>query len=386
MSVKATDANSGFSKIIWYYKLSSASSYTTATDQTVAVNSSSAGSTSAVTKTKTYSSLTANATYNFYAEIYDVAGNMTRSPSSGTIDVTTIPVADSSSASCSPTYWTNGSVTVTLPTASGYTTVYTTDGTTPTASSTAYNSSSKFTVSSNCTVKYVYKDSSGNLGTAGSTTISNIDKTDPSSCTIAISNVTITSVDFSTTVNDSNSGLGKIVWYYLRPEDSSWQSSSVVYTALNGTTTGTTGSVTKKITISVSKGGPVKAYAVAYDVAGNSLTTTNATSSSPLIVSTGYYTVSYNMNGGTGTIASQSKYQGINITLSTTVPTRTGYQFLGWSTSSSATSATYTAGGTYSANSSCTLYAVWQVLAVSGSIDVSVTHTKSLRKFFYTSC
>ena len=49
------------------------------------------------------------------------------------------------------------------------------------------------------------------------------------------------------------------------------------------------------------------------------------------------------------------------LTLSTTVPTRTGYTFKGWATSASATSATYSAGGSYTANSGATLYAVWQI-------------------------
>ena len=72
------------------------------------------------------------------------------------------------------------------------------------------------------------------------------------------------------------------------------------------------------------------------------------------------YTVSYNANGGTGAPSSQSKTHGTALTLSSTKPTRTGYTFLGWSTSSSATSATYTAGGSYTANAAATLYAVWK--------------------------
>lgn len=71
------------------------------------------------------------------------------------------------------------------------------------------------------------------------------------------------------------------------------------------------------------------------------------------------YTVSYNANGGSGAPSAQTKTHGTNLTLSSTTPTRTGYTFLGWSTSSTATSATYGAGGTYSSNSSATLYAVW---------------------------
>lgn len=71
------------------------------------------------------------------------------------------------------------------------------------------------------------------------------------------------------------------------------------------------------------------------------------------------YTVSYNANGGSGAPGNQTKTYGVNLTLSSTKPTRDGYNFLGWATSSSATTATYSAGSTYTANSSVTLYAVW---------------------------
>ena len=72
------------------------------------------------------------------------------------------------------------------------------------------------------------------------------------------------------------------------------------------------------------------------------------------------YTVRYNANGGTGAPSSQTKTYGVNLTLSSTVPSRSGYNFLGWSTSSTATSATYSAGGSYTANAGATLYAVWE--------------------------
>lgn len=74
------------------------------------------------------------------------------------------------------------------------------------------------------------------------------------------------------------------------------------------------------------------------------------------------YTVSYNANGGSGAPSAQTKTYGVTLTLSSTQPTRTGYTFLGWSTSSTATSATYSAGGSYTANAAATLYAVWQII------------------------
>lgn len=73
------------------------------------------------------------------------------------------------------------------------------------------------------------------------------------------------------------------------------------------------------------------------------------------------FTITYNANGGSNAPASQTKTYGTNLTLRTNVPTRTGYTFLGWSTSSTATSATWAAGGTYSTEASNTLYAVWKI-------------------------
>lgn len=72
------------------------------------------------------------------------------------------------------------------------------------------------------------------------------------------------------------------------------------------------------------------------------------------------YTVTYNANGGSGAPAKQTKWKGQTLTLSTTKPTRTGYSFLGWSTSSSAISATYSSGGSYTTDAAATLYAVWK--------------------------
>lgn len=71
------------------------------------------------------------------------------------------------------------------------------------------------------------------------------------------------------------------------------------------------------------------------------------------------YTVSYNANGGSGAPSSQSKYYGKTLTLSSTKPTRSGYTFKGWATSSSG-SVAYASGASYTTNASATLYAVWQ--------------------------
>ena len=81
------------------------------------------------------------------------------------------------------------------------------------------------------------------------------------------------------------------------------------------------------------------------------------------------YTITYNANGGSGAPGSQYKAHGTNATLSSTKPTRSGYKFLGWSTSSSATSASYDPGDTFSNEGNTTLYAVWERQSYSLTIN-----------------
>lgn len=70
------------------------------------------------------------------------------------------------------------------------------------------------------------------------------------------------------------------------------------------------------------------------------------------------YTVNYNANSGSGAPGSQTKWHGETLTLSSTKPTRTGYSFAGWATSSTGAVA-YSAGDPYTSNSGTTLYAKW---------------------------
>ena len=73
------------------------------------------------------------------------------------------------------------------------------------------------------------------------------------------------------------------------------------------------------------------------------------------------YTISYSANGGSGAPDNQTKTYGVTLKLSTTIPERDNYTFKGWSTSASATTATYASGANYTANSGATLYAVWEL-------------------------
>lgn len=86
---------------------------------------------------------------------------------------------------------------------------------------------------------------------------------------------------------------------------------------------------------------------------------------------TNKYYIAYNLKGASGSINNQTKIYGTNLILTSTIPTRSGYDFLGWDTNSAGTTVVYASGATLSSDLSTTdgatvtLYAVWQVTAPS---------------------
>jgi uncharacterized repeat protein (TIGR02543 family) len=79
----------------------------------------------------------------------------------------------------------------------------------------------------------------------------------------------------------------------------------------------------------------------------------------PVIGESVYKTVTYNSNGGTGTMQSQSVPSGSNVTLRTNTFTKEGEWFMGWATSASGT-ATYDDNAIISnLTENITLYAIW---------------------------
>lgn len=88
--------------------------------------------------------------------------------------------------------------------------------------------------------------------------------------------------------------------------------------------------------------------------------------------------IGYDPNGGSGSAWYQTVNQGEQITLSSTVPTRSGYKFLGWATSASATSPAYQAGGKATFTRETRLYAVWEISnstisSITGSVPIDGT-------------
>ena len=151
-----------------------------------------------------------------------------------------------------------------------------------------------------------------------------------------------------------------------------WTSYTIKYNANGGT--GTPGNQTKwkdqALTLSSTKptrtgytflGWSTSSTATTATYSAGGKYTANSAATLYAVWKANTYTIKYNANGGTGAPGNQTKTYGKTLTLSTTIPTRTNYNFLGWSTSASATSVTYAAGGSYTANSAATLYAVWEL-------------------------
>ena len=72
------------------------------------------------------------------------------------------------------------------------------------------------------------------------------------------------------------------------------------------------------------------------------------------------YTVAFNANEGSGAPAAQTKIHGTALILSSAVPERRGWNFLGWADSASARTAQYQPGDSYTQNADTVLYAVWE--------------------------
>ena len=254
-----------------------------------------------------------------------------------TATATATIVSTPGTASVSPTSWTNGSVTVTLPTLSGYTTRYTTNGTNPTTSSTAYNSTNKFTVSSNCTVKYVFANSQG-VSSSGTLIISNIDTTAPTMGSATGSTATGNSgtVTCNTLTDTGGSGLAGI---YV-----STSSSKPVATA-----SGWIANTATSKTVTVSSNGTY--YAWVKDNAGNVSTSAKSCTVSGIVAKVSNLSLTnssaYVGQTGTGTLsysgtAKSISYASSNTGVCTVSGTGTTYTITGKAAGTSTITATVT--------------------------------------------
>lgn len=135
------------------------------------------------------------------------------------------------------------------------------------------------------------------------------------------------------------------------------------YTIKSGTVTINKGTATKSIPLSLS-----------FDMSyywGSTYGGTKTASGSISIGAKTSYKISYNANGGSGAPSAQTKWHGTDIKLSTTKPSRTGYTFSKWNTNDSGTGKSYNSGGSYTANETTTLYAVWNQITYTVSYNAN---------------
>ena len=99
--------------------------------------------------------------------------------------------------------------------------------------------------------------------------------------------------------------------------------------------------------------------------------TTNASDTLYAVWEANTYTMKLDANGGSGGTGSVTKTYGQAVTLPTSVPTKQNYNFKGWAPTANATSATWSAGGSYTENitSDVTLYAVWELAYIQPQIS-----------------
>lgn len=121
------------------------------------------------------------------------------------------------------------------------------------------------------------------------------------------------------------------------------------------------GTTAQTVTISVSSSITVNYTSYSKSATGTSSGST--TVSAPVLQS---YAVTYNNNNGTGTTQAQTKYYGIALSLSYTVPSLSGYSFVGWATSAANASSgsynsTYVKGYSYTTNAALTLYGTYEL-------------------------
>ena len=83
-----------------------------------------------------------------------------------------------------------------------------------------------------------------------------------------------------------------------------------------------------------------------------------------------YNTVQYELNGGEG-LSRQFKGHNVDLLLTSEVPTRTGYRFLGWATAAESQDVQFRPGDSYTRNEDLTLYAVWELERYTVSFDAN---------------
>ena len=86
---------------------------------------------------------------------------------------------------------------------------------------------------------------------------------------------------------------------------------------------------------------------------------------SVVVIPTSSYTITYYKNDGTADVFTSDVTESVtasskSFTVTSSVPTREGYTFMGWNTAADGTGTSYTAGAKYSIMGNLSLYAIWE--------------------------
>lgn len=328
---------SGIGKVVWYYKAGGTDNFNTyKTTEYVAQNSTTNGSRNVETITMSYDNLpTVNGTYNVYADVYDVAGNV-KPTEIVNIDLKSVTVSEHN---YSPRYWTNGVVEVTLPKVEGCTTKYSIDDD-KLVSPSEYTEALQ--IENNCDIYYYVTDGTNIIGT-GSQAINNIDATEGTKNPIIVNGLaqegtaTTSTINTTITVQDTISGFSHIDWYYKLASSTgeytkvAMDSTDENYMAMNGNNAGKTEQLTiTKEFINLQQGEDYEFYAEIYDVAGNKVVSPANYTTEPLTIRTAQTYVTEIILSPT----SETINVGETVTLTATVnPTGAKIQEVEWHTS-----------------------------------------------------
>lgn len=186
----------------------------------------------------------------------------------------------------------------------------------------------------------------------------------------------VSSTDTTTTISISAAGFRSVAWGFQLTSGVSATASCTGQTSKSGSggfSSGTGATVEKSFVSgswSVARTTSAQTLTVTVTVANSSgyMNGTSTLSFQVTVPALPSYTVSYNANGGTGAPSAQTKWYGSTLKLSSVAPSRSGYIFQGWATSSTGAVA-YQAGANYTANAAATLYAVWKVGYIAPTIS-----------------
>ena len=191
----------------------------------------------------------------------------------------------------------------------------------------------KIPVTENIKIKARYTDGSNSYKLA-KYDVQNVDNVAPTftnyNATINGTTITATGEATDTASDGAKSGIEGILRYEYSIDGENYQNENI---------------------FTVNTSGNYTVYIKAIDKAGNETVVSKT-------VEVTIYTLTYDANGGTNAPESQIKIKGKDVILSSTIPTKSGYAFAGW-TKNDKTVAEYTTGSTYSEDEDAYFYAVW---------------------------